>query len=120
MQSPPANTPFQLVLYWEFTETFPYLFSSLLDVIRSSKGVCPAALIIISQSMVKVSPVSTGLLLPEASGSPNLILLQTKDFTFPFSEIISFGAARYSRLQPSNFAISSSTSVQGFSFSVRL
>ena len=67
-----------------------------------------------------VSPVSTGERRPLASGSPNCIMLQTNSFTFPSFPFTSFGAASQMISQPSSFAMSNSTCVQGFSFSVRL
>ncbi len=55
--------------------------------------------------------------LPLASGSPSFITSQTKALTFPFSPIISFGAANHKVAHPSNLAISNSCCVQFFSAS---
>ena len=101
-----------------FTTILPPLFSMLLLFTKCSKGICPAALITISTSNVNVSPVSTGERRPLASGSPSFITLQTSCSTFPLP-FISFGAASQMISQPSSFAISNSTCVHGFSFSVR-
>ncbi len=117
--SPPAKTPAILVAAFSFTTIFPLLFSSLLRFTNSAKGICPAALITISTSSVKVLPVSTGERRPLASGSPNAITLQTSCSTFPLP-FISFGAASQIISQPSSMAISSSTWVQGISSCVRL
>ncbi len=61
---------------------------------RPEKSVpCPIAAITMSASRTNVSPVGTGLLLPEASGSPSSIFSQRMRSTLRAPSIV-FGAAR--------------------------
>src|SRR5882724_2708423 len=90
--SPPAKTPLILVAQLAIV-IFPLVFIIPLSIINRSNGICPAALITISTSNANVSPVSTGLLLPLASGSPNFITLQIISVTLLLLPFNSFGAA---------------------------
>ena len=63
-------------------------------------------MITVSTSMSYSDPgISTGRLLPDASGSPSSILMTVMLLTFPFSStLIRFGFVRRSKIAPSSFA----------------
>lgn len=55
--------------------------------IKLISGVCDTAAITVSKSWVKVSPVSTGARLPEASASPSAILAKVTECTLPCASL---------------------------------
>ena len=106
--SPPAKTPSRVVISDSLTMMPPRLLTSrpAVVVLMSGLGDVPRDMMTASQSMMNSEPgTSTGLLLPEASGSPNSILMHLQPFTQPFSSArISTGLVRRSKIMPSSFA----------------
>ena len=87
----------------------------------SGFGEVPSDIITVSQSISYSEPgISTGLLLPEASGSPSSILIMRIPFTQPFSSTrISVGFCSRSKMIPSSFAWCTSSLRAGSSSSPR-
>ena len=85
-------------------------------------GDVPSDMITASKSITYSEPgTSTGLLLPEASGSLSSILTHFIPFTQPFSSaIISVGFVRRSKMIPSSFAWCTSSALAGSSASLLL
>ena len=90
--SPPAKTPFLLVLSVSSSATiFPHLFISISGVVLGIRGLdeLPMAIIHVSiYSLYSLPLIGIGRLLPELSGSPSSILIHSTCFTQPFSSPI--------------------------------
>ncbi len=86
---------------------------------RSGFGLVPSAMITASQSVWNSDPsIGTGLLLPEASGSPSSMRMQSMPFTQPFSSVVMrTGFVRRLKMMPSCFAWPTSSFLAGSSSS---
>ncbi len=121
-QSPPANTPGMLVI----NVSGSYAIAFFLVLSRPSNipasTACPIARIIVSISRYSNLPsTGTGLLLPDASGSPSSITCSLTCLTWPFSSVItSAGFVRFLNITPSSSASTISTISAGISSLVPL
>ena len=107
--SPPAYTPSLDVLPVSSSATIHFLLlmsSPLVVEDISGLGEVPSDMITASNSITNSEPgISTGFLLPEASGSPSSILIHFIPVTLPLSSVrISVGLVRRSNIIPSSLA----------------
>ncbi len=88
----------------------------------SGFGEVPSDMMTVSASISYSDPgISTGLLLPDSSGSPSSIFMTRAPRTLPSSSTrISTGFSRRSKTMPSSFACSTSSRLAGSSASLRL
>ena len=92
-----------------------FAFSSMPFAVNSASSTCsPTAEMTRSQGISTVSPVGTGLLLPEASGSPSFILSQIS-----LPSLCATGATSSKNSTPSAMASSSSSASAGIYCFVR-
>lgn len=118
--SPPAYSSGRLLCICSFTTMVFFRPSSKpgIDLGTSGLGDTPTATITWSHSIVSVSPVAIGLLLPLASGSPSFMISSTAAFTRPSSSArYCLGLWSVRKLMPSSLACFTSSRRAGISVS---